>query len=413
MRLFPFTPIQYVKPGTTFKFVSHMRLAIIETVVLAIMTVGLLSTMGLNYGVDFLGGTLIEVQNKSGPADIGALRTQLGNLDIGDVQIQEFGAPTEVLIRVGAGEGELTGQQIVERIRGALGDTVEYRRVETVGAVVSQELIEAAIISLIVATLGILTYLWVRFEWQFAVAAIIALLHDISAVLCFISITQMEFDLTVVAALLTLIGYAVNDTVVTFDRVRENLRKYKRMPLGELIDLSVNETLSRTAMTAGAVLLTLLALFFFGGEVLRGFTTIMLAGGVVSSYTSMFVAAPFLALIGVKRDWSGLHTGQAASRPTPAKTASASPTPVEELEEDFAFSAPRRGDESAALAGLAVEAEAATASAPVSSAHAARKANPSQAKSSGTPGAGAKPAARRGRGGRSKPGSSNRSKRSG
>jgi preprotein translocase SecF subunit len=183
-----------------------------------------------------------------------------------------------------------------------------------VGATVSAELISSALAALSLATLGIFAYLWFRFEWQFSVSAVIALVHDVAMVVCLFSILQIEVDLTIVAALLTLIGYAVNDTVVTFDRVRENLRKYKRMPLGELIDLSVNETLSRTAMTAGAVLITLVALFVLAGPVIRGFTLAMLFGGVVSSYTSMFVAAPLLYVIGVKRDWGGEPKSTTAAR---------------------------------------------------------------------------------------------------
>lgn len=403
MRLFPFTPIRYIPAGTKFKFVSHTRLAIIETVVLAIVTVGLLLTMGLNYGVDFRGGTLIEIQTKTGPVDIAGLRSTLGSLNIGDVQIQEFGSPSEALIRVGTNESEVSEQEAVSKVRAALGDNVEYRRIETVGAVVSQELIRSAIISLIVATAGMLTFLWMRFEWQFAVSAIVALLHDLALVLCFICITQMEFDLTVVAALLTLIGYAVNDTVVTFDRVRENLRKFKRMPLDELIDLSVNETLSRTFMTAGAVLLTLIALFLFGGEVIRGFTTVMLVGGVVSSYTSMFVAAPFLALIGVKRDWSGLGRSQKPAERgesrAPRSTAGALGPAIEPENEPANLHAFSGADEALAGRELA-EAEAAVA-APVrerksATAAVGTSAAPKRGKSAGA----AKSS--RGRGGRGK-----------
>ena len=219
-------------------------------------------------------------------------------------KFRQFGGPNEVLIRIEEQPGgDKAQQEAVGKVQAALGDKIELRRVEVVGATVSAELITSAITALTLALLGIFAYLWFRFEWQFSVSAIFALLHDMAMVLCLFSILQLEVDLTIVAALLTLIGYAVNDTVVTFDRVRENLRKYKRMPLNELIDLSVNETLSRTAMTAGAVLITLVALFVFAGPVIRGFTLAMLFGGAVSSYTSMFVAAPLLYVIGVKRDW--------------------------------------------------------------------------------------------------------------
>jgi preprotein translocase subunit SecF len=304
MKPFKLQPIEFVPPGTKFTFVSHWRLALAETIVLAIVTVVLMSVWGLNFGVDFRGGTMIEVRTKEGPADIAAMRTKIGALNLGGLQIQQFGAPNEVLIRIEEQSGgDKAQQEAVGKVQQVLGDTVELRRVEVVGATVSSELVTSAIWALTLASIGIFLYVWFRFEWQFSVSAIVALLHDIAMTVCLFSIFQIEFDLTIVAALLTLIGYAVNDTVVTFDRVRENLRKYKRMPLADLIDLSVNETLSRTAMTAGAVLITLVALFVLAGPVIRGFTLAMLFGMVVSTYTSMFVAAPLLYVIGVKREW--------------------------------------------------------------------------------------------------------------
>lgn len=309
MRLLPFKPVELVPHGTKFSFVAHQRLAIIETVVLALITIVLLSTMGLNYGIDFRGGTLMEVRFTKAAPDLVDLRSRLNGLGLGDVQIQEFGAVNDLMIRVEEQPGgEQAQQEAVRKVQGALGSgqDIELRRTEVVGAVISQELLQSSVIALSVAALGIFLYLWFRFEWQFSVSAIVALLHDIAFTLCVLSIFQVDFDLTIVAALLTLIGYAVNDTVVTFDRVRENLRKYKQMPLGDLVDLSVNETLSRTVMTAGAVLLAVLALFLFGGEVIRGFTLTMLVGMAVSSYTSFFVAAPLLYTLGAKRDWSGV-----------------------------------------------------------------------------------------------------------
>jgi preprotein translocase subunit SecF len=308
-------PIEFVPAGTKFSFVSHYKLAMAETVFLAVLTIALLSTLGLNFGVDFRGGTMIELRTTEGPADIGRIRTVVGALNLGGLQIQRFGAPNEVLIRIEEQPGgDAAQQEAVGKVQAALGDKIEIRRVEVVGATVSAELITSAITALALATLGIFAYLWFRFEWQFSVSAVVALLHDMAVVLCLFSILQLEVDLTIVAALLTLIGYAVNDTVVTFDRIRENLRKFKRMPLDELIDLSVNETLSRTAMTAGAVLITLVALFVLAGPVIRGFTLAMLVGGVVSSYTSMFIAAPLLYVIGVKREW-GTDPTAAGKRP--------------------------------------------------------------------------------------------------
>jgi preprotein translocase subunit SecF len=306
MQSFKFKPIEFVPAGTKFGFVHHWKLALAETIILAIVTVALLSPWGpgLNFGVDFRGGTKIEVRMKDGPADIAAIRTKLGSLNLGGLQIQQFGGPSDVLIRIEEQPGGDKGQQeAIAKLQKALGDNVDVRSSEVIGPSVSAELISSAIWALTLASLGIFLYIWFRFEWQFSVSAIVALLHDIAMTVCLFSILQLEFDLSIVAALLTLIGYAVNDTVVTFDRVRENLRKYKRMPLGELIDLSVNETLSRTAMTAGAVLITLIALFVLGGPVIRGFALAILFGMLVSSYTSMFVAAPLLYVLGVKREW--------------------------------------------------------------------------------------------------------------
>src|SRR5262245_38099270 len=301
-----FKPIEFIPAGTKFRFVHHWRLALAETVILAVVTVALLSPWGpgLNYGVDFRGGIKIEIRTKDGPADVAAIRAKLGALDLGGLQIQQMGTPNDVLIRMEeqAG-GDNAQQEAIVKVQRALGENVELLSSEVIGPSVSAELLTSAIWALSLSTLGIFLYIWFRFEWQFSASAIIALLHDIAMVVCMLSVLQLEFDLSIVAALLTLIGYAVNDTVVTFDRVRENLRKYKRMALGELIDLSVNETLSRTAMTAGAVLITLIALFVLGGPVIRGFALTILVGGVVSSYTSMFVAAPLLYVLGVKREW--------------------------------------------------------------------------------------------------------------
>src|SRR5262245_25071851 len=304
--MFGFKPIEFIPTGTKFRFVHHWRLALAETIVLAIVTVALLSPWGpgLNYGVDFRGGIKVEIRTKDGPADIADIRSKLGALNLGGLQIQQFGKPSDVLIRMEEQPGgDKAQQEAIVKVQRALGENVELLSSEVIGPTVSAELITSAIWALVLSTLGIFLYIWFRFEWQFSTSAIAALLHDIALVVCLLSVLQLEFDLSIVAALLTLIGYAVNDTVVTFDRVRENLRKYKRMPLGELIDLSVNETLSRTAMTAGAVLITLIALFALGGPVIRPFALTILVGGVVSSYTSMFVAAPLLYLLGVKREW--------------------------------------------------------------------------------------------------------------
>ncbi len=230
------------------------------------------------------------------------------------MQIQEFGAPDLVLVRVAEQPGGEQAQQLAQaKIKAALGDSAEIRRTEVVGGTVSSELLTNAVWAVLLTCAGIFAYVWLRFEWQFALGAVVALFHDVFITVGVFSALQLDFDLTIVAALLTILGYSINDTVVIYDRIRENLRKFKKKPLPEVIDLSINETLSRTIMTVCTTLLALLALYIFGGEVIRGFTFAMLFGVVIGTYSSVFIAAPFLILLGVKRDWSGVAAPKAAS----------------------------------------------------------------------------------------------------
>jgi preprotein translocase SecF subunit len=302
----PFKPIKLVPADTHVPFMAYHRIAMIASAVLMLLSVMLFFGVGLNYGIDFRGGTLIEIKT-DGPADIGELRDELGGLGLGDVQIQTFGAPDDVLIRVQEQPGGEQAQQVVvEKVRGALGEDVEYRRVEVVGPTVSQELIESGTLAVILAIFAVLVYIWLRFEWQFSVGAVIALVHDVVLTIGMFSVLQIEFGLPIIAAILTIVGYSLNDTVVVYDRVRENLRKYKKMPLTDLLDQSVNETLSRTIVTSVTTLIALLSLYILGGEVIRGFVFAMIWGVVIGTYSSIFVAAPLLLMLGVKRDWSGL-----------------------------------------------------------------------------------------------------------
>ncbi|MGE0565594.1 MAG: protein translocase subunit SecF [Pseudolabrys sp.] len=268
---------------------------------LSIVAIALYFFVGLNFGIDFKGGTLFEVQSKSGPADIAQMRTTLGGLELGEVQLQQFGAPTDVLIRIAEQPGGEEAQQAaVRKVRAALGDSVEYRRVEVVGPRVSSELLSYGVIGLICAILGILIYLWFRFEWQFALGAMIANVHDLVLTVGFMSLAQIDFDLTSIAALLTILGYSLNDTVVIYDRIREMLRRYKKMPMAEILNASINSTLSRSVITHVTVTLALLALFLFGGQAIHSFTSTMLFGVVlVGTYTSIFIAAPILIYLGV------------------------------------------------------------------------------------------------------------------
>ncbi|UZE47112.1 protein translocase subunit SecF [Rhodopseudomonas sp. P2A-2r] len=293
--------LRIVPDDTKFDFTRFRRISFPISALLSILAITLFFTHGLNFGIDFKGGTLLEVRAKSGTADISAMRKTLGGLGLGEVQLQQFGGPADVLIRVAQQPGGDAAQQgAVEKVRGALGDAVEYRRVEVVGPRVSSELLAYGMLGLMVAIFAILVYLWFRFEWQFALGAMIANVHDIVLTIGFMSISQVEFDLTSIAALLTILGYSLNDTVVIYDRIREILRRYKKMPMPELLNESINSTLSRSIITHVTVTLALLALLLFGGNAIHSFTAVMMFGVVlVGTYTSIFIAAPILIYLGV------------------------------------------------------------------------------------------------------------------
>lgn len=305
-------PLRLVPAGTKIPFLGLHKLSFALSALVVVISIGLYAAVGLNFGIDFRGGTLIEIKTK-GPADIQALRSQLGSLGLGDIQIQEFGAPDEVLIRVEQQTGGEDVQQIaITKVKGSLGNSVEYRRVEVVGPKVSGELIQSGTLAVIAAIFAVLVYIWFRFEWQFSAGAVLALVHDVVITIGLFSALQLEFNLSIIAALLTIVGYSLNDTVVVFDRVRENLRKYKKMPLMELLDVSINETLSRTVLTSVTTMIALAALYIFGGEVIRGFTFAMMWGVIIGTYSSIFIAAPLLLRLGVKREWSQAGSAKSA-----------------------------------------------------------------------------------------------------
>jgi preprotein translocase subunit SecF len=293
--------LRIVPDDTKFDFMRFRRISFPISAVLSIVAMLLFFFNGLNYGVDFVGGTLIEIQSKSGPANLAQMRSTMSTLGLGEVQLQQFGAPTDVLIRVPQQPGGETAQQeAVAKVRAALGSDIEYRRVEVVGPRVSQELLAYGTVGLMMAILCILVYLWFRFEWQFALGAMIANVHDLVLTIGFMSLTQIDFDLTSIAALLTILGYSLNDTVVIYDRIREMLKRYKKMPMADLLNISVNSTLSRSIITHLTVTLALLALFFFGGHAIHSFIATMIFGVVlVGTYTSVFIAAPILIYLGV------------------------------------------------------------------------------------------------------------------
>ena len=292
--------LRLVPDDTNISFMRLRRFSFPASAVLSILAMVLFFTPGLNFGIDFLGGTLIEVKAKSGPADLGAMRSALNSLELGDVQLQQFGAPNDVLIRIAQQPGgEEEQQAAVAKVKGALGEAVEYRRVEVVGPRVSSELVQGGIIGVLVAIFAILIYLWFRFEWQFALGATITTVHDVVLTIGFYSLLQIDFDLSSIAAILTIMGYSLNDTVVIYDRIREMLRRYKRMPIADLLDLSMNATLGRTATTSSTTLLAMLGLYFFGSEVIQSFVQAMIFGIVVGTYSSAFIAAPALIYLGV------------------------------------------------------------------------------------------------------------------
>lgn len=287
--------LRLLPEGVSFNFIGRRKIAFALSLLLVVGSIALFGTRGLNLGIDFLGGTMIEVKTEQG-LGVEDFREAMSELGLGDVQIQEFGAPDDLLIRIQRQPGDDDAQQAaLATAKQAIDDMViEYRRVEVVGPTVGSELQEAAIYAICFAIGAILIYIWFRFEWQFSVCAIIALLHDVITTIGLFAVLQLEFNLATVAAVLTIAGYSINDTVVVFDRVRENIRKYKTLPFLELTNLAINQTLSRTLMTSVTTLIALIALAVFGGEVIRDFSIALIWGVVIGTYSSILVAVPLL-----------------------------------------------------------------------------------------------------------------------
>jgi preprotein translocase SecF subunit len=313
--------LRLVRDNTRIQFMKVRYTGLIISAVLSTLSIALFFYPGLNLGIDFSGGVVMEVRTP-GPADLGQIHAALREAGIPDQGVQRFGGESDVLIRLGAEPSEQATQAAVAKVRGALekgvpGTTIQ--RTDAVGASVSAELFRNGILALVVSLAMILVYIWFRFEWQFAVGAVVTLVLDITKTIGFLALTRIDFDLVMVAAILTILGYSTNDKVVVYDRVRENLRKYKSMPLRELIDLSINETLNRTLGTSMTVFLASLPLALFGGESISGFAWVMLFGIVVGTSSSIGIAAPILLLLGehrLRRD---------AAAPAPAKAAPAPP----------------------------------------------------------------------------------------
>ncbi|GHC46672.1 protein translocase subunit SecF [Neogemmobacter tilapiae] len=302
--------LKLVPEKTNIDFFRAQFVTFGVSVVMVIASILLVFTMGLNLGIDFRGGTTIRTESTS-PVDVATYRAALAGLDMGDISITEVFDPsfrpdqhvTQIRIEAAQGAEAVSPEGIatVEAAMEAVDPAIKFTSVESVGPKVSSELITQALLAIAAGSLGILLYVWMRFEWQFAVGTVAALLHDVIVTVGIFSLLQLKFDLTIVAALLTILGYSVNDTVVIFDRLRENLAKYKQMPLREMMNLTANETLSRTIMTATTTFIALMVLFIWGGDVIRGFVFAMLFGVVIGTYSTLYVAKNIVLFLGVDR----------------------------------------------------------------------------------------------------------------
>ena len=294
--------LKLIKQKTNIQFLKYKKITLFISLIFCIVSFFSLFINGLNFGIDFKGGSLIEVKSDEG-INIGNVRSRLSLLNLGDVQIQNFGSEKNILVRVEASLSE-NNSSVLSSITNELQTFGEIQRTEVVGPKISSELIQKGILAIISAVGLMLFYIWIRFEWQFSLGAVLALIHDVIITIGIFSFFQIEFNLSIIAALLTIIGYSMNDTVVVYDRIRENLRKYKKQDLYELINSSINQTLSRTVLTSFTTLLALFSLYIFGGQVIKGFTFAMIVGVFIGTYSSTFIASQLLHILGVKRDWS-------------------------------------------------------------------------------------------------------------
>tara|TARA_B100000161_G_scaffold42225_2_gene25868 strand:+ start:6129 stop:7037 length:909 start_codon:yes stop_codon:yes gene_type:complete len=294
--------IKLIKHNTNIQFLKFKKATLIMSITICFFSIFSLFLNGLNFGIDFKGGTLIEVSSENS-INISNVRSVLSSLNLGDVQIQNFGSEKNILVRIEASSSE-NNSSALSKITNQLILFGKIQRTEVVGPKISSELIQKGILAIISAVGLMLFYIWIRFEWQFSLGAVLALIHDVIITIGFFSFFQIEFNLSIIAALLTIIGYSMNDTVVVYDRIRENLRKYKKQDLYDLINISINQTLSRTVLTSFTTLLALFSLYIFGGQVIKGFTLAMIIGVFIGTYSSTFIASQLLHILGVKRDWS-------------------------------------------------------------------------------------------------------------
>ena len=305
--------------NTKIGFMRGRRVSYPLSACLSLIAVAMFFLVGMNFGIDFAGGTQVEMRAKSGAADLASLRTKAEGLGLGPVEAQRIGAESDVTLRLNVQAGGEQGQTVaVNKLHTAFDADYEFRSVETVGPRVSGELVQSGTLGIVVAILAVLTYLWFRFEWQFAVGAIIGTMHDLLLTVGFFSVTQLEFNATSIAAILTVVGYSLNETVIVLDRIREVMRKYKKLSTSEIIDMSINAVLPRTIMTATTVFLALLALFFLGGHVIRSFSAAMIWGIFVATYSSIFICSPMLIYMGVRADTFDKNIEKADAAPARA-----------------------------------------------------------------------------------------------
>lgn len=297
-------PLRFISDSTKIPFMKFRHFCFILSILLSFLSIGLVFTKKLNFGIDFTGGIVLEARSIEKP-DIAAMRDVLGHLRIGEVSLQTFGNENDFIIKIGGSHGQDDVSEIVAMIKSSfetnIKDRIEYRKTDYVGPQVGSQLIMSGAQALILSFLAIMVYIWFRFEWQFGVGVLIALVHDLILALGFASFVQIDFSLSSIAALLTIIGYSVNDSVVIYDRIRENLRQYKNKTIDEIIDLSMNETLSRTTMTVTTTLIANLALIIWGGEAISSFSILVFFGIIAGTYSSIFISAPILKLLGLEK----------------------------------------------------------------------------------------------------------------
>ena len=284
-----------------YNFEQKFKLANISSIILVLISILMIFFKGLNFGIDFKGGTLMELRCDSSNVQIGDVRSSFNQLDLGDINVKEFGKKGDYLIKFERKnfDGKISIKTIKEKVSNELQGNVDFRRVENVGPKVSEELLKSGLLAISLALAAMLFYIWVRFEWQFSIGSIIAIFHDVLITIGLFSLLSLEINLSIVAAVLTIVGYSMNDTVVIYDRIRENLMKYSSLKIGEISNKSINETLSRTIITSSTTLLALISIFILGGEILKGFSLAMIIGVVIGTYSSIFVASPILKYLNV------------------------------------------------------------------------------------------------------------------